>query len=312
MKKIINTVICALLLNGCDADTKKIIEEISNQWDVTEKIDKLSGKKQIIGTQRFDDSETPSVIVDVDFICEPESEGLWAKISTYEAVSRGDVHESVRITSAKPLLISSRSGDNSFEIQAMQSEYNNVMEIILTEVKYGGRVVAESEASNFVSPEWIFKVKTEKGNPTISMNLDSAELKKVFHACKWYPAFDKENTNHIKVKTEPPPVVEQNSSKIDLPFIGLRQFNIMGGNATEMTIEIKDDGETIVRSTDLTQLKSIIEYQGPYQKLLKLKNGMEVYIENNKIFSQTDGKPDYGCIEEDKVCESELDILENN
>lgn len=91
-----------------------------------------------------------------------------------------------------------------------------------------------------------------------------------------------------------------------LPFIGLRSFNFMGGAATEMSIEIKGDGTTIIKSFNF-EGEQMVEYDGQYQNPIKLSNGKELLIENNKVISQTNNKTDYGCKgEEEKPCEADL------
>lgn len=98
----------------------------------------------------------------------------------------------------------------------------------------------------------------------------------------------------------------ENHTSIALPFIGVRIFSFITGNAYEMHIEIKSDGTTVIKSCGKEGCGE--NYNGEYKDILATE--FENYhIESNLIYKvQLDGSPVYDCDNTDSEnrCVSEL------
>lgn len=96
-----------------------------------------------------------------------------------------------------------------------------------------------------------------------------------------------------------------NVSANNLPFIGKRKFNFMGGSGTEEVIIIKKDGYTILKSVG--NYGESINYEGPYKNILDMPAGDEstmYYKINGNTISMVDanGKIEKNCKGDNTPC----------
>lgn len=98
--------------------------------------------------------------------------------------------------------------------------------------------------------------------------------------------------------------------QVKLPFVGKRYFNLLMSNDAGFTIEIKDNGDTIIES--LGKDSNTLVYQGKYQTDIPvtIDNNTSFYrIEGNKIYELDAQKlPVVGCNPQSRTdpCVSDL------
>ncbi|MBL0202349.1 MAG: hypothetical protein IPP81_19990 [Chitinophagaceae bacterium] len=97
--------------------------------------------------------------------------------------------------------------------------------------------------------------------------------------------------------------------KIELPFIGTKYFNFMGGSGTGQSITITKDGTVILKSHGAPEAETepSVNFKGKYSKLIKV-NKNEIYkIEGDKIYMvNAKGVVEKGCEGEGIPCISYL------
>lgn len=81
----------------------------------------------------------------------------------------------------------------------------------------------------------------------------------------------------------------------NLPFVGTKSYNFMGGNGTERSITIKQDGTVIVKIHGT--VSTGIEYRGKFKNLLQFSKGEEYYRFSENFVEMLDEKkqPIYEC-----------------
>lgn len=94
-----------------------------------------------------------------------------------------------------------------------------------------------------------------------------------------------------------------------LPFIGTKEFNFMGGSATNQSITIKKDGSTTILFHGMSG--NVVEYKGKFKNPLPLRNddGTTYYyeIKGNKILQLDENKKlDCTMQQDDNFCIAEL------
>jgi hypothetical protein len=91
----------------------------------------------------------------------------------------------------------------------------------------------------------------------------------------------------------------------NLPFVGTRGFNFLGGTGTAYTITIAADGTTIVKLHGT--FTSSVQYNGKFANPIIFEDGLGLLFKDNRIYSLTaDGQIAKGCKGEGKLCDSEL------
>ncbi|MFB2983667.1 hypothetical protein [Microseira sp. BLCC-F43] len=91
----------------------------------------------------------------------------------------------------------------------------------------------------------------------------------------------------------------------NLPFVGTRFFNFIGGNGTGQSITIQADGTTIIKSHGT--VSSSVEYRGKFSNRIRLENGFGLILNDDKIYSLSpNGQIGKGCKGEGTLCESDL------
>lgn len=92
----------------------------------------------------------------------------------------------------------------------------------------------------------------------------------------------------------------------NLPFIGQKFVNFMGGNSTAISIKIDRNEHVVVKSFNF-EGEEFEEFEGEFTNPLILKGGMSLLFKNGIVYQQTNGEIDHGCKGDDeKPCESEL------
>ena len=112
---------------------------------------------------------------------------------------------------------------------------------------------------------------------------------------------------------EQTPIAEEpkkESLKLDLPFVGKRKFNFLGGSGTDEIIIIRKDGYTILKSVG--SYGEIINYEGPYKKIIDMPAGDEstmYYKVNESTISMVDanGKIESNCKGDNTPCTVSLE-----
>lgn len=91
-----------------------------------------------------------------------------------------------------------------------------------------------------------------------------------------------------------------------LPFVGKRQFNFMGGSGTELIIQIRKDGNTIIKSCGYNGCS--IDYRGKFKSFIPDGNNGFYRITKSKAYWLDEFKElQYGCRGEDNdPCIEEL------
>lgn len=87
-----------------------------------------------------------------------------------------------------------------------------------------------------------------------------------------------------------------------LPFIGKRFYNFMGGSGTLESVQIKPNGQTIIMMYGTVSSGSI--YKGAYKTLIPMGDGLYYRFTKSNV-SQVDGngKVEFGCSGDDeKAC----------
>lgn len=93
----------------------------------------------------------------------------------------------------------------------------------------------------------------------------------------------------------------------NLPFVGTRLFNFLGGNGTVQSITIQADGTTIIKSHGT--VNSSVEYRGKFSNRIRLQDGFGLILnyDYDKIYSLSpNGQLAKGCKREGTLCESNL------
>jgi hypothetical protein len=101
--------------------------------------------------------------------------------------------------------------------------------------------------------------------------------------------------------------IEEKTAAQNLPFIGTRFFNFLGGNGTGQSITIQADGTTIVKSHGT--VSSSVQYRGKFSNRIRLENGFGLILnyDYDKIYSLSpNGQIGKGCRGEGRLCESNL------
>ena len=178
------------MITGCE----KFEEIVGSGWEYTEKVDKLSGEKTVASEKRFEEKDTPLVLVDVKIQCETKSKTLSAIITTYDSHEINGRLNPMPMTLEKNLfppanIIETRSGQSSFNILASQDKYNNVATMFLSEALFGGILPIPSLADKFMTKEWVIRVPTQQGAPTITIDMSDSNIHKVYEACNWTPQY---------------------------------------------------------------------------------------------------------------------------
>jgi hypothetical protein len=103
----------------------------------------------------------------------------------------------------------------------------------------------------------------------------------------------------------------------NLPFVGTRHFNFMGGTATGHEITIKKNGSTTIIHNYRSFGKYIygVDYKGKFSNPITVKGltgwtewgGAKLLFKNNKAYLLDEkGSIIKGCRGEDKICEADL------
>lgn len=90
----------------------------------------------------------------------------------------------------------------------------------------------------------------------------------------------------------------------ELPFIGERSFNFMGGRGTENSITIAENGDTTV--TSIGTESSSVDYQGKFTNPILLSHGGGLLFKNGQVYATTNGQIDKDCMGDGQECVSEL------
>lgn len=105
-------------------------------------------------------------------------------------------------------------------------------------------------------------------------------------------------------------IVSTNTQKnspapVNLPFVGKRYFNFLGGTGTGYSIEIAADGTTTIELHGT--MGSAIEYRGRFSNPLFLSNDRALRIEGNTIYqAAADGTISPSCFTDNIPCKAEL------
>jgi hypothetical protein len=97
------------------------------------------------------------------------------------------------------------------------------------------------------------------------------------------------------------PAPEQQNE--ELPFVGKRGFNIMGGSGTEQAITIEANGHTIIETFGTQQTS--IDYEGAFTNPIRTSGNSGLFIKDGKIYQITGDVIDTGCSNEGE-CVSDL------
>lgn len=93
--------------------------------------------------------------------------------------------------------------------------------------------------------------------------------------------------------------------KQNLPFVGTRFFNFLGGNGTGQSITIQADGTTIIKIHGT--VSSSVEYSGKFSNPIILPDGRGLLLKGDRIYSlSANGQIARGCRGEGTLCESGL------
>ena len=79
----------------------------------------------------------------------------------------------------------------------------------------------------------------------------------------------------------------------ELPFIGKRNFNFMGGSGTNLIIQIRKDGATLVRFCGVSSCS--IEYKGQYKASIPASDGYYKFTANKVYWFKRNGEMMRGC-----------------
>ena len=91
----------------------------------------------------------------------------------------------------------------------------------------------------------------------------------------------------------------------NLPFVGTRFFNFLGGSGTGQSITIQADGTTIVKLHGT--VSSSVQYSGKFSNPIRLEDGFGLILKDDKIYSLSpNGQIGKGCKGEGSICESDL------
>ncbi len=90
----------------------------------------------------------------------------------------------------------------------------------------------------------------------------------------------------------------------ELPFVGKRGFNIMGGSGTEQAITIEANGHTIIESFGTQQTS--IDYDGAFTNPIRMSGNSGLLFKDGKVYQITGDVIDVGCTTEGQ-CVSDLD-----
>lgn len=85
-------------------------------------------------------------------------------------------------------------------------------------------------------------------------------------------------------------------AKTDLPFVGTRYFNFLGGSGTGESIHINKEGYTTVKVHG--KYASEVVYKGAYKKWMPISDSQKYYmiIGNDTItLLDKNGNQEYGC-----------------
>lgn len=125
----------------------------------------------------------------------------------------------------------------------------------------------------------------------------------LFYTNKNTPVTDNTTSTPIEAAQVESTVVASNPTS-ELPFIGERSFNFMGGRGTENSITIAENGDTTV--TSIGTESSSVDYQGKFTNPILLSHGGGLLFKNGQVYATTNGQIDMGCMEEGQECVSEL------
>jgi hypothetical protein len=190
INKILLSLLTLFLITGCE----KFKDVAGSDWEYSETIDKISGEKTITSEKRFEEKDAPLVLVDMKMQCETKSKTLSATITTYDSHEKDGRLNPMPMTLEKNLfpptnIIETRSGQSQFNVLASQDKYNNVVAIFLSDAIYGGIFPTPSLADKFMTKEWIIRVPTQQGTPTITIDMSDSNIHKVYEACDWTPQY---------------------------------------------------------------------------------------------------------------------------
>lgn len=195
---------CDDVINAVDNGVVELQKATEKGWGYSTKVDKLTQAHSASAIREFTDKDVDFVRVDVELICKNGKE-LTGKITTYDTRSDKDGNmEGVRMSynSDKINFIKTRSGKNPINYLISLPKYNNEMLFnvahpddgagdLLYQLSLFGINIPEESASLMVSNEWIVRIETTLGNPTITVDFNDPIVKKVTSQCKWKPAFAK-------------------------------------------------------------------------------------------------------------------------
>ena len=95
------------------------------------------------------------------------------------------------------------------------------------------------------------------------------------------------------------------SRETQLPFVGRRYFNFLGGSGTGYSIEIEADGTTTIQLHGTAS--SSIEYRGRFSNPLFLSRDRALRIEGDRIYQTgADGIIDPNCVTGEAPCQANL------
>lgn len=194
-------------LSGCDkiaqVAEELISEEIVTGWEYSSNVDKFTNKQVSSATKRFVDEQVERVVIDVVLKCDGDS-ALTATVATYDSLADKDGNLSgvpIKTTGdgEETVLVETKSGPNQLLYLANLENYSNQMvfnvaipnqnSLLSAQLAFIGIKIHKESASMMVDSQWLMRVKTDLGNPTITIDLNDPSVKKVTSQCKWIPAF---------------------------------------------------------------------------------------------------------------------------
>ena len=201
-----------VLLSGCDKLKEQLeqLEDATVGWEYSSNVDKFTNKQVSSVTRRFVDEQVERVVTDVVLKCDGDS-ALTATIATYDSLADKDGNlNGVPIKTIgdgeEAVLVETKSGSNQIPYLAKLENYSNQIlfnvvspyDVERADLRDAMRVtmmgfdIKKEATPLMVDNQWLIRVKTDLGNPTITVDLNDPSVKKVTRQCKWNPAFAKE------------------------------------------------------------------------------------------------------------------------
>jgi hypothetical protein len=101
---------------------------------------------------------------------------------------------------------------------------------------------------------------------------------------------------------EPPAAPENNTETSNLPFVGKRFFNFLGGSGTGYTITIGADGDTVIQQHGTMNHSTV--YEGPFQETMTIQTGQSITIKDG--YADSCGEPSKNPEGESAPCRAKL------